>query len=109
MMGSMNSFGWMRETSFFVMVACLFFSGCENKENRLIKQREERNKKIADASREAMRKSYEDIQDYNREERTKAINKQFKDFIEGTETEHRLEIEDVERQIRQRRKERAQY
>lgn len=95
--------------AFFVMLACLLSSGCESKENRLIKQREEKSKRIAEASREAMRKSYEAIQDYNREERTRQINKEFKDDLEGIETIYRLEKEEVERRIQQRREERARY
>lgn len=109
MMGSMNSFRWMPGTAFFVMLVCLFFSGCESKEDQLIKQREKRTKKIDGASREAMKKSYEDIQDYNREERTKAIRSEFEDEIERIETRYRLEKEDVERQIQRRREERARY
>lgn len=109
MMGSMEQFRRMSRMAFFVMLACLFSLGCESKEDRLIKQREERNKKIAEASREAMRKSYEAIQDYNREERTKQINKEFEDELEGIETIYRLEKEEIERRIQQRREERARY
>lgn len=56
-----------------------------------------------------MRKSYEAIQDYNREERTKQINKEFEDELEGIETIYRLEKEEIERRIQQRREDRARY
>lgn len=109
MMGSMEQSRWMWRMAFLVMSACLFSFGCESKEDRLIKQREERNKKIAGASREAIKKSYSLMMDDNRNDRTNAIRSEFENEIESIETRCRLEEEDAERRIQQRRKERARY
>lgn len=56
MMGSMEQFRRMSRMAFFVILACLFSLGCESKEDRLIKQREERNKEIDSYLEEAEKK-----------------------------------------------------
>ena len=105
----MEQFRRMSRMAFFVMLACLFSFGCESKEDRLIKQREERNKKIAADTAEAVKKSYSLMMDDNRNDRTNAIRSEFENEIESIETRYRLEEEDTERRIQQRRKERARY
>lgn len=67
----------------------------------------ERMKKRARDAAEAIKKSYEAIQDYNKADRTQEINKGFEDFIKGITTQYRLQTQEIERQIQLRREEAA--
>ena len=67
----------------------------------------ERMKKRARDAAEAIKKSYEAIQDYNKADRTQEINKGFEDFIKGITAEYRLQTQEIERQIQLRREEAA--
>lgn len=64
-------------------------------------------KKRARDAAEAIKKSYEAIQDYNKADRTQEINKGFEDFIKGITTQYRLQTQEIERQIQLRREEAA--
>lgn len=67
----------------------------------------ERMKKRARDAAEAIKKSYEAIQDYNKADRTQEVNKGFEDFIKGITTQYRLQTQEIERQIQLRREEAA--
>lgn len=74
---------------------------------RQAEQATERMKKRARDAAEAIKKSYEAIQDYNKADRTQEINKGFEDFIKGITAEYRLQTQEIERQIQLRREEAA--
>jgi len=74
---------------------------------RQAEQATERMKKRARDAAEAIKKSYEAIQDYNKADRTQEINKGFEDFIKGITTQYRLQTQEIERQIQLRREEAA--
>lgn len=74
---------------------------------RQAEQATERMKKRAKDAAEAIKKSYEAIQDYNKADRTQEINKGFEDFIKGITAEYRLQTQEIERQIQLRREEAA--
>lgn len=74
---------------------------------RQVEQATERMKKRARDAAEAIKKSYEAIQDYNKADRTQEINKGFEDFIKGITTQYRLQTQEIERQIQLRREEAA--
>lgn len=74
---------------------------------RQAEQATERMKKRAKDAAEAIKKSYEAIQDYNKADRTQEINKGFEDYIKGITAEYRLQTQEIERQIQLRREEAA--
>lgn len=73
--------------------------------DRQAEQVTERMKKRAREAAEAIRKSYDAIQDYNKADRAQEVNKGFEDFIKGITTEYRLQTQEIERQIQLRREE----
>ncbi len=91
----------------FVILTTLLLAGCETKEDRLIRQREERNRRIDAEARKSIKDSYVAIQKYNREDRTKEIQEEFRAEIDAIIAEYRFEVPEIEKQIRLRREEAA--
>lgn len=74
---------------------------------RQAEQATERMKKRAKDAADAIKKSYEAIQDYNKADQTQEVNKGFEDYIKGITAEYRLQTLEIERQIQLRREEAA--
>lgn len=67
----------------------------------------EHSKEIAESSRQAIRASYQALQEFNQQERTKTVNEEYQNYIKGITREFEYQTEELEKQIRLRREEAA--
>lgn len=79
----------------------------EDKSADLAKKMKEHSKEIAESSRQAIRASYQALQEFNRQERTKTINEEYQNYVKGITREFEYQTEELEKQIRLRREEAA--
>ena len=105
MMGSMEQFRRMSRMAFFVILACLFSLGCESKEDRLIKQREERNKEIDSYLEEAEKKRIAFIEKTKREQYIKRIKEDYFQAVKNIEYIYEQNIENTKHVLKSRKRE----
>lgn len=67
----------------------------------------EHSKEIAESSRQAIRASYQALQEFNQQERTKTVNEEYQNYVKGITREFEYQTEELEKQIRLRREEAA--
>lgn len=79
----------------------------EDKSADLAKKMKERSKEIAEASRQSIRASYQALEEFNQQERTKTINEEYQNYVKGITREFEYQTEELEKQIRLRREEAA--
>lgn len=79
----------------------------EDKSADLAKKMKEHSKEIAEASRQAIRTSYQALQEFNQQERTKTVNEEYQNYVKGITREFEYQTEELEKQIRLRREEAA--
>ncbi len=79
----------------------------EDKSADLAKKMKEHSKEIAEASRQSIRASYQALQEFNQQERTKTINEEYQNYVKGITREFEFQTEELEKQIRLRREEAA--
>lgn len=79
----------------------------EDKSAYLAKKMKEHSKEIAEASRQAIRASYQALQEFNQQERTKTVNEEYQNYVKGITREFEYQTEELEKQIRLRREEAA--
>ena len=94
--------------AFFVMLACLFSLGCESKEDRLIKQREERNKEIDSYLEEAEEKRIAFIEKTKREQYVKRIKEDYFQSVENLKYTYEQNIKDIKHNFKLRKMEIAE-
>lgn len=79
----------------------------EDKSADLAKKMKEQSKEIAESYRESLRASYQALQEFNQQERTKTVNEDYQNYVKGITREFEYQTEELEKQIRLRRKEAA--
>lgn len=79
----------------------------EDKSADLAKKMKEHSKEIAEASRQSIRASYQALQEFNQQERTKTINEEYQNYVKDITREFEYQTEELEKQIRLRREEAA--
>lgn len=79
----------------------------EDKSADLAKKMKEHSKEIAEASRQSIRASYQALQEFNQQERTKTINEEYQNYVKDITREFEYQTEELEKQIRLRRGEAA--
>lgn len=79
----------------------------EDKSAYLAKKMKEHSKEIAESSRQAIRASYQALQEFNQQERTKTVNEEYQNYVKGITREFEYQTEELEKQIRLRREEAA--
>lgn len=79
----------------------------EDKSADLAKKMKEHSKEIAESARQAIRASYQALQEFNQQERTKTVNEEYQNYIKGITREFEYQTEELEKQIRLRREEAA--
>lgn len=67
----------------------------------------EQSKEIAESYRESLRASYQALQEFNQQERTKTVNEEYQNYVKGITREFEYQTEELEKQIRLRREEAA--
>lgn len=77
----------------------------EDKSADLAKKMKEHSKEIAEASRQSIRASYQALQEFNQQERTKTINEEYQNYVKDITREFEYQTEELEKQIRLRREE----
>ena len=104
----MEQFRRMSRMAFFVILACLFSLGCESKEDRLIKQREERNKEIDSYLEEAEEKRIAFIEKTKREQYIKRIKEDYFQTVKNIEYIYEQNIENIKHYLKLRKMEIAE-
>ena len=89
--------------AFFVMLVCLFYSGCESKEDRLIKQREERNKEIDRYLEEAEKERVDFVEKTKREQYVKRIKEDYFQAVKNVEYTYEQNIENIKHRLKLRK------
>ncbi|WP_419056891.1 hypothetical protein, partial [Evtepia gabavorous] len=79
----------------------------KDKSADLAKKMKEHSKEIAEASRQSIRASYQALQEFNQQERTKTINEEYQNYVKDITREFEYQTEELEKQIRLRREEAA--
>lgn len=79
----------------------------EDKSADLAKKMKEQSKEIAESYRKSLRASYQALQEFNQQERTKTVNKEYQNYVKGITREFEYQTEELEKQIRLRREEAA--
>lgn len=67
----------------------------------------EQSKEIAESYRKSLRASYQALQEFNQQERTKTVNEDYQNYVKGITREFEYQTEELEKQIRLRREEAA--
>lgn len=79
----------------------------EDKSADLAKKMKEQSKEIAESYRKSLRASYQALQEFNQQERTKTVNEDYQNYVKGITREFEYQTEELEKQIRLRREEAA--
>lgn len=79
----------------------------EDKSADLAKKMKEQSKEIAESYRKSLRASYQALQEFNQQERTKTVNEDYQNYVKGITREFGYQTEELEKQIRLRREEAA--
>lgn len=79
----------------------------EDKSADLAKKMKEQSKEIAESYRKSLRESYQALQEFNQQERTKTVNEDYQNYVKGITREFEYQTEELEKQIRLRREEAA--
>lgn len=79
----------------------------EDKSADLAKKMKDQSKEIAESYRESLRASYQALQEFNQQERTKTVNEEYQNYVKGITREFEYQTEELEKQIRLRREEAA--
>lgn len=84
-----------------------WLSDSADKTDDLAKKMKEQSKEAAEAYRQSIRESYQALQEFNKEERTKTVNEEYQNYVKGITREFEYQTEELEKQIRLRREEAA--
>lgn len=84
-----------------------WLSSTEEKSADLAKKMKEQSKEIAESYRKSLRASYQALQEFNQQERTKTVNEDYQNYVKGITREFEYQTEELEKQIRLRREEAA--
>ena len=84
-----------------------WLSDSADKTDDLAKKMKEQSKEVAEAYRQSIRESYQALQEFNKEERTKTVNEEYQNYVKGITREFEYQTEELEKQIRLRREEAA--
>ena len=60
-----------------------------------------------DVYKRQIRESYQALQEFNKEERTKTVNEEYQNYVKGITREFEYQTEEIEKQLRLRRAEAA--
>ena len=80
-----------------------WLSDSADKTDDLAKKMKEQSKEVAEAYRQSIRESYQALQEFNKEERTKTVNEEYQNYVKGITREFEYQTEELEKQIRLRR------
>ena len=84
-----------------------WLSDSADKTDDLAKKMKEQSKEVAEAYRQSIQESYQALQEFNKEERTKTVNEEYQNYVKGITREFEYQTEELEKQIRLRREEAA--
>lgn len=75
--------------------------------DRQAEKAKQKSKEVLESVQQSIRESYQALQEFNRQERTKTINEEYQNYVKGITREFEYQTEELEKQIRLRRKEAA--
>lgn len=75
--------------------------------DRQAEKAKQKSKEVLESVQQSIRESYQALQEFNRQERTKAINEEYQNYVKGITREFEYQTEELEKQIRLRREEAA--
>lgn len=75
--------------------------------DRQAEKAKQKSKEVLESVQQSIRESYQALQEFNRQERTKTINEEYQNYVKGITREFEYQTEELEKQIRLRREEAA--
>lgn len=82
-----------------------WLSDSADKTDDLAKKMKEQSKEVAEAYRQSIRESYQALQEFNRDNRAQAVNKEYDDYIKGITQEYEKQTSEIKEQLDLRKKE----
>ena len=75
--------------------------------DRQAEKAKQKSKEVLESVQQSIRESYQALQEFNQQERTKAVNEEYQNYVKGITREFEYQTEELEKQIRLRREEAA--
>ena len=75
--------------------------------DRQAEKAKQKSKEVLESVQKSIRESYQALQEFNQQERTKTINEEYQNYVKGITREFEYQTEELEKQIRLRREEAA--
>ena len=75
--------------------------------DRQAEKAKQKSKEVSESVQQSIRESYQALQEFNQQERTKTVNKEYQNYVKGITREFEYQTEELEKQIRLRREEAA--
>lgn len=75
--------------------------------DRQAEKAKQKSKEVLESVQQSIRESYQALQEFNQQERTKTVNEEYQNYVKGITREFEYQTEELEKQIRLRREEAA--